>query len=82
MNAIWALENPPACYFKFPKPSGGGSLWDYAATACIYQEAGAVAVDFQGNPFDLNRPDSTFMNHHGVIFATNHKIAAFVRGLG
>ena len=79
MNAIWALENAPACYFKFPRPKGGGSLWDYAATACIYQEAGAIATDFQGDSFDLNRPDLNFMNHRGVIFATDQKIAAFVR---
>jgi len=81
MNAIWALENRPACYFKFPKPNGGGSLWDYAATACIYREAGAIATDFQGDSFDLNRPDSTFMNHRGVIFATDQKISAFAREL-
>lgn len=81
MNAIWALENPPACYFKFPKPNGGGSVWDYAATACIYHEVGAIAIDLQGNPFELNRPDSTLMNHRGVIFATDQEIAAFIRGL-
>ena len=26
MNACWVLENSPACYFKFPKPKGGGGL--------------------------------------------------------
>lgn len=72
MNACWVLENPPACYFKFPKPQkGGGSLWDFAAIACLFHEMGAVATDFHGQPLDLNRADSTFMNHRGVIFTTD-----------
>ena len=69
MNACWVIENYPACYFKFPKPQdGGGSLWDFAATACLFHELGAIACDFQGQALDLNRADSTFMNHRGVIF--------------
>ncbi len=71
MNALWVLEQAPACYFKFPKPQvGGGSLWDYAATACLYNELGAWCSDFDGQPLDLNRAGSTFMNHCGVLFAS------------
>ena len=76
MNAIVALMRAPGCYFKFPrKGSSGGSLWDYGATACIYREAGAVATDLAGAPLDLNRPDSTYMNHRGFIYATDAGIA-------
>jgi len=76
MNAIWVLENAPACYFKFPKPeNGGGSLWDFAATACIFREVGAIASDIYGAPLDLNRPDSTFMNHRGILFTADHESA-------
>ncbi len=76
MNACWVLENQPACYFKFPKSStGGGSLWDYASTTCIYNELGAVAADIYGNPPDLNRSDSTFMNHRGMLYTTNKMLA-------
>ena len=76
MNACWVLEKAPACYFKFPKPDdGGGSLWDYAATACIFREAGAVATDMRGAALDLNRRDSTFMNHRGILYASSHEIA-------
>ena len=76
MNACWALEKSPACYFKFPKPGeGGGSLWDYAATACLFTEAGAVVSDIEGKSLDLNRPDSTFMNHRGVLYASDQNIA-------
>jgi fructose-1,6-bisphosphatase/inositol monophosphatase family enzyme len=88
MNAIWVLENAPACYFKFPKVAcpeqgrggnGGGSIWDFAATACLFAEAGAVATDFFGNPLDLNRSDSTFMNHRGILFATDEALAESIR---
>jgi 3'(2'), 5'-bisphosphate nucleotidase/myo-inositol-1(or 4)-monophosphatase len=76
MNACWVLEKHPACYFKFPKPqSGGGSLWDFAATACLFQEAGALVSDVNGNLLDLNRPDSTFMNHQGVIYSSHTLLA-------
>ncbi len=79
MNACWVLEHAPACYFKFPKPQeGGGSFWDYAATACIFTEIGAVATDMHGNPLDLNRADSTFMNHCGILFATDPELARHI----
>ncbi|HHJ16722.1 MAG TPA: inositol monophosphatase [Gammaproteobacteria bacterium] len=82
MNAIQVLENPPGCYFKFPKPQqGGGSLWDFAATAAIFDECGAVASDFYGQPLDLNRADSSFMNHRGVLYTTNVVLAAEIQGL-
>lgn len=82
MNALGALENPPACYVKLPAASGGGSLWDFAATACIFNEAGAIATDIHGALLDLNRPDSTFMHHRGVLFATNEDLAGRLRRLG
>lgn len=75
MNASRALANPPACYFKFPGATGGGSLWDFAATACLFNELGAVATNIHGDRLDLNRADSTFMNHQGVLFATNEALA-------
>ncbi|MBX2872215.1 MAG: inositol monophosphatase [Saprospiraceae bacterium] len=70
LNAIRVLENGPACMLKFPKKEkGGGSIWDYAATACIYQELGLPATNFEGGKLDLNRRDGTFMNHQGVLYA-------------
>ena len=79
MNACGVIANAPACYFKFPKPVGGGSLWDFAATACLFHEAGAVATDFHGGDLDLNRADSTAMGHRGVLFATNESLASRLR---
>lgn len=81
MNACRVLANPPACYVKRPKTSGGGSLWDYAATACIFREAGAAATDMSGRPFELNRSDSTFMCHRGIVFAGNEDLAQRIQAL-
>ena len=79
MNAMHALENRPGCHLKLPKPEeGGGSLWDYAATACIFEEAGAWATDVFGQPLELNRKESTFMNHRGVLYASNPELAAAI----
>ena len=76
LNAIWCLENSPACYFKFAKPgNGGGCFWDFAATTCIYQELGAWATDVQGRPLNLNRAETIYMNHCGILFATNSAVA-------
>ena len=80
INACHALENGPGCHFKFAKPQeGGGSLWDYAATACLFEEAGAVVSDVHGQPLDLNRSDSTFMNHRGAVYATDEDLAQRIR---
>jgi fructose-1,6-bisphosphatase/inositol monophosphatase family enzyme len=69
LNGILVLENGPACMLKFPKKeNGGGSIWDFAATACIYQELGLPATNYEGGRLDLNRKDSTFMNHQGIFY--------------
>lgn len=82
MNACWALENTPAAYFKPPKAQrGGGSVWDFAATACLYQELGAWVSDFKGAELSLNPIGSTFMNHCGVLFATNKAMAEAIVNL-
>jgi len=82
MNALQVLENPPGCYFKFPKPQqGGGSLWDFAASAAIFQECGASVGDFHGRPLELNRADSTFMNHRGVLYVSDAALVEEIRAL-
>ena len=82
MNAIGVLENAPACYLKLPKAQlGGGSLWDFSATAAITQalsnkylasssQACGGVSDYQGAPLDLNRSDSNYMNHKGVLYSS------------
>lgn len=69
LNAILVLENGPACMLKHPKKeSGGGSIWDFAATACIYQELDLPATNFERGRLDLNRKEGAFMNHEGVFY--------------
>ena len=82
LNACYVLEHPPAVYFKFPKPQqGGGSVWDFAASAALFHGLGFVATDFHGQPLDLNRDDSTYMNHKGVMFAMNSSLTQDIMGL-
>ena len=70
MNGIRVLENGPACMIKFPKKEiGGGSIWDFASTACVFQELGLQATNFEGGKLDLNRKDSTFMHHEGIFYS-------------
>jgi fructose-1,6-bisphosphatase/inositol monophosphatase family enzyme len=70
LNSILVLENGPACMLKLPKKErGGGSIWDFAATACIYHELGLPATNFERGRLDLNRKEGTFMNHEGIFYA-------------
>ncbi|UXI03244.1 3'(2'),5'-bisphosphate nucleotidase CysQ [Photobacterium sp. TY1-4] len=70
MNALGVITAGAGCYLKLPKAGkGGGSVWDFSATAAIAQACGTVWVsDIAGQPLDLNRPDSNFMNHRGVLY--------------
>lgn len=76
MNACQVLNGSACCYFKFPKPQlGGGSIWDYAATACLFNEAGLPFSDAYGQGLALNPEGSTFMNHCGVLYCNDKEIA-------
>ena len=78
-NACNVLQSNQACYLKLPKKEdGGGSIWDYAATTCIAHEARAWVSNSHGQTLELNRQESTFMNHQGVIFASNKQIAHYL----
>ncbi len=82
LKAIHIFDHLNSCYFKYPrKENSGGSIWDYAATACLFNEAGAIATDISGLPFELNRVGSTFMNHHGVLYCGQQKLADEIIGL-
>ena len=82
MTACRILEDPNICYFKYPRHGeSGGSLWDYAATACLFHEAGGIATDIFGQPMALNRTDSTFMNHRGLLYAASPMLADQIMGL-
>ncbi|MGZ0709846.1 3'(2'),5'-bisphosphate nucleotidase CysQ family protein [Coraliomargarita sp. W4R53] len=79
-NACYVLEHSPAVYLKEPKPElGGGSFWDFAATACIFQEAGASVSDYFGECLELNSQTHTFFNHCGVCFCSGPELAELVQ---
>ena len=79
MNGISTIEMAPALYFKFPKKAdGGGSIWDFAASSLIQKEAGGFNSDYFQRPLDLNREESTFMNHKGVIYLSSESLIDFV----
>lgn len=72
LNALSVIERSPGIYFKFPKKSlGGGSLWDFSATSLIVDELEGQSSDIYGNPIELNRKESTFLNHRGIIYSSN-----------
>lgn len=82
LNACMVAERAPAMYFKFPKAQpGGGSLWDFAATACLFTELGLPVSDIYGQPLMLNPEGDTFMNHKGVIYASSAYLAESVKKL-
>lgn len=73
MNAIWCIEKQPAFYFALPKPTqGGGCIWDYAASVCLYNELGMEVSDYYGKPLHLNCPESIYMNKFGVRFRSKN----------
>lgn len=79
MNGISTIELSPALYYKFPKKAlGGGSIWDFAASSIIQSEANGFNSDYNKRPLDLNRKDSTFMNHNGVIFCSHEDLLALI----
>ena len=70
LNAMLVAQNAPSLLLKLPKKeNGGGSLWDFAATACIFKELGLRATNFAGETLDLNAKESTFMNDKGIFFS-------------
>jgi 3'(2'), 5'-bisphosphate nucleotidase/myo-inositol-1(or 4)-monophosphatase len=76
MNTCNILEEHNSYYFKYPsKGNSGGSIWDFAATACLFNEAGAIACDIFGQPLELNRIGSTYANHRGSLYAGQQKLA-------
>lgn len=80
LNACSVLRGGKSCYFKLPKVErGGGSVWDFAASACILSEAGGVVCDLSGAALKLNPERSLFMNESGVLFASCEFLAERIR---
>lgn len=71
-NAIGVMNSDTACYVKLAKNAiGGGSIWDYASTRLFFEELGLAVSDSFGKKLELNDSETTFMNHKGVLYATD-----------
>lgn len=82
LHTCWIYENAPAAYFALPKKSdGGGCLWDFAASSLFINECGGVASDIYGQPIDLNRKDSLFLNHKGILVTSDQTLHTYFRQL-
>lgn len=82
LNGCWVATRAPAIYFKFPKAAkGGGSLWDFAASACVMTEWGRPPTDIHGKSIDLNRRGHTFMNERGMLYASSDALAEAVQAI-
>ncbi|SHJ41205.1 Inositol monophosphatase family protein [Reichenbachiella agariperforans] len=76
LQACQASLHEHAVFFKIPKVTqGGGCIWDYAATACIFEELGYHVTDLYGAPLQLNNPKSLYMNHCGVLYSSRKELA-------
>lgn len=76
LNACEVTQAERSVYFKFPKPeNGGGSNWDFASTACFFQEWERPVSDIHGDKLELNPKGSTFMNQKGALYATDEILA-------
>ncbi|MCV9386000.1 3'(2'),5'-bisphosphate nucleotidase CysQ family protein [Reichenbachiella ulvae] len=79
LQATRVAASPHALYFKLPKRKrGGGSIWDFASTACLFQEMKLPLCDAQGQVLDFNSSHSTFFNHCGIVYATEERLAEIV----
>ncbi len=79
MNVIMVLEGMADCYIKLPKKKkGGGSIWDFSSTTLFCLECGYIASDIYGKPINLNNPNTTFMNEHGVYFSKDNNILSYI----
>ena len=52
----------------------------------MFQEADAIVSDIHWNSLDLNRKDSTYMNHRGFLYSTDidlaHKVQEIFNDFG
>jgi 3'(2'), 5'-bisphosphate nucleotidase/myo-inositol-1(or 4)-monophosphatase len=75
MNACAVLENEDAFYLKLPKEQeGGGAVWDFAATAALFEAAGKPYSDSRGECLHLNPENSLYYHHTGVLFSGSERL--------
>lgn len=79
LNACTVLENSPAIYLKLPKTKqGGGCFWDFAATACIFNEMNAQVSDVKGKKLNLNNAETIYMNKFGILYSSDLETHSYI----
>ncbi|MDO6687200.1 MULTISPECIES: 3'(2'),5'-bisphosphate nucleotidase CysQ family protein [unclassified Agarivorans] len=82
VNACSVMDSNDAFYLKLAKRNeGGGSIWDFAATAAIARGRKAWVSDSMGQTLALNNSGSSFMNQQGVLYASSQDIAEQILAL-
>lgn len=77
-NAIGVLQSTQGAFIKLPKATtGGGSIWDFAATRLLFEEAGMYVANASGHSLHLNSA-STYMHEQGVVYSTTASIQLFL----
>ena len=74
-NVCQLITNGPGCVLRLPRDEEGACVWDYAGTACLLESAGGWISDLEGNPLELNRKNTPYIYHKGLICASSASIA-------
>ena len=77
-NAIGVLQSKQGGFIKLPKATtGGGSIWDFAATRLFFEEAGLYVANASGHTLHLNSV-SNYMHEQGVVYSTTKSLQLLV----
>ncbi|BDD04809.1 inositol monophosphatase family protein [Aureibacter tunicatorum] len=75
LSAMHVLNTPNSIFVKFPKEeTGGGCIWDYAASVFLFNKNNISPVNFDDLPIHLNPSESLYYNEKGVIFSNSYKL--------
>ena len=81
-HATRVLKQTDAIYLKLPIPTnGGGSIWDFGATAALFEKYEEPFSAFNGNDLFLNDSETTWMNKQGVIFASSPELYTWIKSI-
>jgi fructose-1,6-bisphosphatase/inositol monophosphatase family enzyme len=75
-------NNEDFLYYKAPKKSGGGSIWDFAASSVIFKELHFHACNYHNKELWFNDPIDSYMNRQGIIYSNRPALAHELKKLG
>ena len=67
-NRICKIYNGHACMTRYPKKEiAGESIWDWVSTACILQQLGFLATNFENGKSYLKKTTSSRIMKGSII---------------